>query len=88
MIELDDPSSMIRRSMNELERISALFINSDYLTDDARNATMKGMPGLGEVGAPGSVSFVVSQGKACSTGAGGQGSEGPTSGGKTFSALG
>ena len=52
---------------NELERISALFINSDYLTDDARNATMKGMPGLGEVGAPGSVSFVVSQGKARST---------------------
>ena len=67
MIELDDPSSMIRRSMNELERISALFINSDYLTDDARNATMKGMPGLGEIGAPGSVSFVVSQGKARST---------------------
>ena len=52
---------------NELERISALFINSDYLTDDARNATMKGMPGLGEVGTPGSVSFVVSQGKARST---------------------
>ena len=52
---------------NELERISALFINSDYLTDDARNATMKGMPGLGEMGAPGSVSFVVSQGKARST---------------------
>ena len=52
---------------DELERISALFINSDYLTDDARNATMKGMPGLGEVGAPGSVSFVVSQGKARST---------------------
>jgi len=52
---------------NELERISALFIDSYYLTDDAGNATMKGMPGLGKVGAPGSVSFVVSQGKASST---------------------
>eukprot|EP00964_Phaeocystis_antarctica_P070139 scaffold42680_cov67-Phaeocystis_antarctica.AAC.7 len=52
---------------NELERISALFIHGYYLTDDAREATLKGMPGIGEVGAPGSVSFVVSQGKASST---------------------
>ena len=52
---------------NELERISALFIGSYYLTDAARNATLEGMPGLGKVGAPGSVSFVVSQGKASST---------------------
>lgn len=48
---------------DELERISALFVNH-YLTTDAREATRTGMPGVGKVGAPGSVSFVVSQGKA------------------------
>ena len=51
---------------DELERIAELFIDS-YLTEDARNASHVGMPGLGEVGAPGSASFVVSQGKATST---------------------
>ena len=50
---------------NELERISTLCIDS-YLTDDAREASHKGMPAVGEVGAPGSVSFVVSQGRASS----------------------
>ena len=50
---------------DELERIATLFIDS-YLTDDAREASHKGMPGVGEVGAPGSVSFVVSQGRASS----------------------
>ena len=74
---------------DELERISTLFVDN-YLADDAREATLKGMPGCGKVGAPGSVSFVVSQGKASSTkrtptlliatGAGGAG--GPISGGK------
>ena len=51
---------------DELERISTLFVDN-YLADDAREATLKGMPGCGEVGAPGSVSFVVSQGRARST---------------------
>ena len=51
---------------DELERISTLFVDN-YLADDAREATLKGMPGCGEVGAPGSVSFVVSQGRAGST---------------------
>ena len=51
---------------DELERISALFIHGYYLSDDAREATLKGMPGIGVVGAPGSVSFVVSQGKVSS----------------------
>ena len=75
---------------DELERISTLFVDN-YLADDAREATLKWMPrSKGEVGAPGSVSFVVSQGKASSTkrtptlliatGAGGAG--GPISGGK------
>ena len=45
---------------DELERISMLFLDN-YLADAARNATLEGMPGLGKVGAPGSVSFVVSQ---------------------------
>ena len=74
---------------DELERISTLFVDN-YLSDDAREATLTSMPrSEGGVCVTGSVSFVVSQGKACSTGAGGQeGSEGPTSGGKTFSALG
>ena len=74
---------------DELERISKLFVDN-YLSDYAREATLESMPrSEGGVCATGSVSFVVSQGKACSTGAGGQeGSEGPTSGGKTFSALG
>ena len=35
--------------------------------DDAREASHKGLPGIGVVGAPGSASFVVSQGKASST---------------------
>ena len=49
---------------DELERISTLFVDN-YLADDAREATLKWMPrSKGEVGAPGSVSFVVSQGKA------------------------
>ena len=48
---------------DELERVAELFIDH-YLTDDARNASHAGMPGLGEVGAPGSASFVVSQGNA------------------------
>ena len=51
---------------DEFERISTLFIDS-YLTDDAREASHKGLPGIGVVGAPGSASFVVSQGKASST---------------------
>ena len=51
---------------DELERISALFIDS-YLTDDAREASHKGLPGIGVVGAPGSASFVISQGRAGST---------------------
>ena len=74
---------------DELERISKLFVDN-YLSDYAREATLESMPrSEGGVCATGSVSFVVSQGKACSTGAGGQErSEGPTSGGKTFSALG
>jgi len=83
---------------DELERISTLFVDN-YLADDAREATLKSMPrSKGEVGAPGSVSFVVSQGRASSTkrtpterplliatgagGAGGPGPGGPTSGGK------
>ena len=49
---------------DELERISTLFVDN-YLADDAREATLKWMPrSKGKVGAPGSVSFVVSQGKA------------------------
>ena len=49
---------------DELERVSTLFVDN-YLADDAREATLKWMPrSKGEVGAPGSVSFVVSQGKA------------------------
>lgn len=48
---------------DELERVSELFIDH-YLTEDARNASHVGMPGLGKVGAPGSASFVVSQGNA------------------------
>ena len=49
---------------DELERISTLFVDN-FLADDAREATLKWMPrSKGEVGAPGSVSFVVSQGKA------------------------
>ena len=51
---------------DELERISTLFVDS-YLTDDAREASHKGLPGIGVVGAPGSASFVISQGKARST---------------------
>eukprot|EP00964_Phaeocystis_antarctica_P070029 scaffold42608_cov62-Phaeocystis_antarctica.AAC.1 len=51
---------------DELERISTLFVDS-YLADDAREASHKGLPGIGVVGAPGSVSFVVSQGRAGST---------------------
>ena len=51
---------------DDLEKLATLFIDN-YVTDDAREASLKGMPGLGKVGAPGSVSFVVSQGKACST---------------------
>mmetsp|Transcript_12437 Transcript_12437/g.29265 ORF Transcript_12437/g.29265 Transcript_12437/m.29265 type:complete len:352 (-) Transcript_12437:283-1338(-) len=51
---------------DELERIAKLFIDS-YLTDDAREASHKGLPGIGVVGAPGSASFVISQGKASST---------------------
>ena len=43
-----------------------LFIDS-YLTDDAREASHKGLPGIGVVGAPGSASFMVSQGRAGST---------------------
>merc|ERR1712127_1118005 len=44
---------------DELERISTLFVDN-YLADDARKATLKWMPrSKGEVGAPGSVSFVV-----------------------------
>ena len=39
-----------------------------YLTADARGAAHAGMPGLGKVGAPGSASFVVSQGKADNSG--------------------
>ena len=35
--------------------------------DDAREASHKGLPGIGVVGAPGSASFVVSQGRAGST---------------------
>jgi hypothetical protein len=77
---------------DELERISTLFVDN-YLADDARAATLKW------IGAPGSVSFVVSQGRAgqtkgtptgrpllIATGAGGAGGPGPggkTSGGKT-----
>ena len=38
-----------------------------YLTDDAREASHKGLPGIGVVGAPGSASFVISQGRAGST---------------------
>jgi len=52
---------------NELERISALFIHGHYLSDDAHEATLKAMPDIGEVGAPGSVSFVVSEGKVSTT---------------------
>jgi len=48
---------------DELERVAELFVDS-YLTDTAREATHTSMPGLGQVGAPGSVSFAVSQGKA------------------------
>ena len=49
---------------DELERISTLFVDN-YLADDAREATLKWMPrSKGKVGAPGSASFVVSQGKA------------------------
>jgi len=83
---------------DELERISTLFVDN-YLADDAREATLKWMPrSKGEVGTPGSVSFVVSQGRASSTkrtpterplliatgagGVGGPGPGGPTSGGK------
>jgi len=47
----------------ELETIAEQFIDH-YLTADARGAAHTGMPGLGKVGAPGSASFVVSQGKA------------------------
>ena len=50
---------------NEFERISTLYIDS-YFTDDAREASHKGLPGIGVVGAPGSASFVVSQGRASS----------------------
>ena len=52
---------------NELERICALFIHGHYLSDDAHEATLKAMPDIGEVGAPGSVSFVVSEGKVSTT---------------------
>jgi len=80
-----------RFECNELERISTLFVDN-YLSKDAREATLKSMPrSKGGVGAPGSVSFVVSQGRASSTklepterplltiatGAGGDGGPGP-----------
>ena len=52
---------------DELERISTLFVDN-YLSYDAREATLKSMPrSEGGVCATGSVSSVVSQGKACST---------------------
>ena len=52
---------------DELERISTLFVDN-YLSDYAREATLESMPrSEGGVCATGSVSFVVSQGKARST---------------------